>query len=296
MGAGALRTVCGGRQVRVWPGQAGCVACGSGKAMVFSPDFPRSVTRRPQPVEQLEFLKSVHRLPKPGVRIRAQHAVRRHLLHGTLLQHDAGIVGQKIKQARAADHVAAVDEATLRLRFLVETLDPGLPEIQLPEATRGMHGGERAGFPAGLMLPHDAGDIDRPHPVAIGEVEVFVRPEVFPDEPDSVGGHGILPRVGECHRPVLLAMGVVKLYGRSTTKHQGGVAGVPKVIPEIVFDHVALVAETEDELLVAVAGVSLHDMPEDGAIPDRHHRLGSKFGLLAEPSAFAATQDYDFHG
>ncbi len=85
---------------------------------------------------------------------------------------------------------------------------------------------------------------------------------------------------GEGDAPVLLVVSAVKFHCRATAEGERGVAGVPKVVAEVILDHIALVAEAEDELPMAVMSVGLHDVPEDRAVADRHHRFRAELGLL----------------
>ena len=54
------------------------------------------------------------------------------------------------------------------------------------------------------------------------------------------------------------------------------------VVQEVILDHVAAIAEAEDELAHSVVGVHLHDVPQDGAAADLDHRFGAEFGLFPE--------------
>ncbi len=47
------------------------------------------------------------------------------------------------------------------------------------------------------------------------------------------------------------------------------------VVEEVVLDHIAAVAEAQDEVLVPEVRVVLHHVPEDRPIADGHHRLGT---------------------
>ena len=55
------------------------------------------------------------------------------------------------------------------------------------------------------------------------------------------------------------------------------------VVEEVLLDDVGLVAEAQHEVLVAVVGVVLHDMPQNRAVPDRDHGLRDPLGMIAEP-------------
>lgn len=73
----------------------------------------------------------------------------------------------------------------------------------------------------------------------------------------------------------------------------GGLVGV--VVAEEILDEVATVTEAEDEVLVPVVGVELHQVPEDGPVTDAHQRLGDGVGVFAEPGAQAAAKNDYFH-
>jgi len=55
---------------------------------------------------------------------------------------------------------------------------------------------------------------------------------------------------------------------------EGDVGCVQEVVGEVFLDDVALVAETDDEVIDAVLGVELEDVPEDGAAADLDMGLG----------------------
>ena len=60
------------------------------------------------------------------------------------------------------------------------------------------------------------------------------------------------------------------------------------IVAEEILDHLALVAEAEDEFVEAEGGVNLHDVPEDRAIADWHHGFGAVLGFFPQPGAFAS--------
>ena len=75
----------------------------------------------------------------------------------------------------------------------------------------------------------------------------------------------------------------------------GHVAAERQVVEEEPLDVLAAVAERDHELVEAVVGVVLHDVPEDRAPADLDHRLRAQFGLLGQPRALTAREDDDFH-
>ena len=163
------------------------------------------------------------------------------------------------------------------------------------KATGGVDGGQGADF-AGGLVGSDAGvDVDGGQSVAVGKQKRFARRDVALDGFDAEGGHGILPGIGQGDIPVLLIMIVVTCDFGGVAEFEGDVAGVPQVVAEVVFDHVALVAEAEDEVLVPVLGIGFHDVPEDGFAPDGDHGFGAKLGFFAEAGALSAAEDDYFH-
>lgn len=69
-----------------------------------------------------------------------------------------------------------------------------------------------------------------------------------------------------------------------------------EVVREVFLDDVLLVACADDEFVVAVVAVQLHDVPEDGHPPQLHHGLGLELGFFADAGPEPAGQDDDFHG
>ncbi len=87
----------------------------------------------------------------------------------------------------------------------------------------------------------------------------------------------------------------VILHLRRTAELHGYVADVPMVISEKVADHLALVSEAENEVLVSLRGIIPHHVPEDRATADRDHRFQTELGFFAQACAETAAEDDDFH-
>src|SRR5262245_17705510 len=66
------------------------------------------------------------------------------------------------------------------------------------------------------------------------------------------------------------------------------------VVEKVALDHVRSMSEAQDEVLVPEMSVVLHDVPQDGAIPNLHHRLGDVLGI-ADPQAQSAAEQNDLH-
>ena len=54
-----------------------------------------------------------------------------------------------------------------------------------------------------------------------------------------------------------------------------------EVVGKVLFDEVALVAATDDEVGDAVVRIHLHDVPQDGLATDFDHGLGAGRGFFA---------------
>jgi len=76
---------------------------------------------------------------------------------------------------------------------------------------------------------------------------------------------------------------------------EGHIGGVEEVVGEVFLDDVALVSEADDEVVDALSGVELEDVPEDGAAADFHHGLGADGGFFTEACADSACEDDRFH-
>ena len=73
------------------------------------------------------------------------------------------------------------------------------------------------------------------------------------------------------------------------------IAGRLIVVQKIVLDDVRLVAEAQDEILMAVLAVVLHDVPQDRLVADRHHRLWNVLRIIADARAEPAAEQDNLH-
>src|SRR5438552_48163 len=66
------------------------------------------------------------------------------------------------------------------------------------------------------------------------------------------------------------------------------------VLQEIVLDNVATITKAKDKVLMAVVGVVLHHVPNDGTIPNVYHRLRQVLAVSDPQSQATAKKNY-FH-
>src|SRR3546814_107593 len=129
-------------------------------------------------------------------------------------------------------------------------------------------------------------------PVAVGEQEALAADDIACPLQASAG-HGVVAGVEHRDLPLLdAAAHAGHLAGRQIDPE---VAVQACVVEKIELDDLRLVAGEHDELVEAVVGVDLHDVPDDGTAADLHHGLGPHDGLLGQPAAVAAGEDHHLH-
>ena len=67
------------------------------------------------------------------------------------------------------------------------------------------------------------------------------------------------------------------------------------VVQKIILDKVGSVTQAENEVIVPVMGVLLHNMPEDRSVSDVYHRLGNGLRKFTQPHSLPATKQNYFH-
>lgn len=76
---------------------------------------------------------------------------------------------------------------------------------------------------------------------------------------------------------------------------EGDIRHMQKIIGEVFLDDVALVAAADNELIDAVTGVDLHDMPEDWHAADLHHGFGAHGSFFTQARAQPTCENHCFH-
>src|ERR1700719_1998205 len=67
------------------------------------------------------------------------------------------------------------------------------------------------------------------------------------------------------------------------------------IAEEIVFDHLTLVAQSEDETLDLVVRINVHEVPEDGMHAHFDHWLGPHRGFLGQARSKTASENDSSH-
>src|SRR6476646_7090010 len=68
-----------------------------------------------------------------------------------------------------------------------------------------------------------------------------------------------------------------------------------EVVSKIFLDHVALIAQTNDEIRQSIMAVDFHDMPQDRTPPDLNHRLRLDRSLFRNARTQSARKNDDLH-
>ena len=87
----------------------------------------------------------------------------------------------------------------------------------------------------------------------------------------------------------------MKLYPAIAAETDSEVLGVCFLIQEEVLDDMSLVAKAQDEILVTITGVELHDVPHNREAPDWDHRFGYMFRNITYACAVTTAQNNNFH-
>ena len=138
-------------------------------------------------------------------------------------------------------------------------------------------------------------DVAVNHAITIGgqkSVGIDIRQCPF----NTAAGHRFGTGIEERHSPIFLGvMAELRDRGFGPEPHRD-ITRVPVVVSEIFFDNFASITETENEVLVPVVGIILHDVPKNRATADRDHRLRTEFGFFTQTCPEAAAQNNYFHG
>ncbi len=121
-------------------------------------------------------------------------------------------------------------------------------------------------------------DVDVGDAVAVGEAERFLIAHMLGHPGQSPAGHGFLAGVHQRHSPWL---GLALMYVHGVLFHvEGHIGHVQEVIGEVLLDHIALVSAADHEIVDAMGGIDLHDVPQDRLAADLDHWLGLQVGLF----------------
>ena len=131
---------------------------------------------------------------------------------------------------------------------------------------------ERRLFAMLLMESDECSDIDITHAIAIGKTKRLFIFHILANALQTPARHCVLARIHQGDRPGLC---IVLVHPLTIAFHaEGDIGLVQEVIRKILFDHVALVATTNHEIIHAMRRIDLHDVPKNRLAANLNHRLG----------------------
>ena len=237
------------------------------------------------------ILEGVHVLPEPRMPHRDQAPLLdqpRERLHDQLLP-----LVEVVEDLLAEHEVPPVDPDVGR-STLDDALDPALG-IGAGDVERGRwRHGDEARHRIGLLHALDqGGQVEVGQVVAVVGEEELVVPDVLADPAEALADRGVVAGVDEVDAP---AVEITLEQLDASLRGEAEVVRDPLLIAgEVPLDDVGLVAEAEDELLVAEGRVVLHHVPEDRPVADLDHGLGDGVGHVAQAHAQSTAEEDDLH-
>src|SRR5207245_621206 len=131
-------------------------------------------------------------------------------------------------------------------------------------------------------------------PIAVVREEDGIVPEITPHGVETLADVGVQTGVGEGDRP---SRDVTAVYSdvHASSEELEVVRQALVVVEEVSLDEIATITETENELGVAEVRVVLHEMPDDRAVADVHHRLRYRLRVLPQPGSKPTAKEDNLH-
>lgn len=236
--------------------------------------------------------KGIHGLPEPFMLICHQFTFIGQSLQRTGFP--TRLVAIDILYAgRLKDKKATVDPASVPLGLLGEPGHPVFLHVEGAVPARRLHRGHRCLAAMLLVEGNQRRDIDIAQPVTIGEAERLSVPKVLPDTPQPPPGHGGLAGIDQRHLPWF---GLAAVHLHFVGLHvKGHVRHVQEVIGKVLLDDIPFVTAADDEVMDAMMGIELHDVPENRPAADLDHGLGPKVSFFGDAGSVATGEDDGFH-
>src|ERR1700730_937464 len=130
--------------------------------------------------------------------------------------------------------------------------------------------------------------------VAVGHAEWLVGGQQVTNTLETAASQRFVTGIDQSNAPRRQRGGtdVVDLLLREIDRH---IRPVKDVIREIFLDDVALVPETDDEVVKPVLRVEHHNVPQNWRTADLDHRLRFHLCLLADASSKSTGKQHNFH-
>ena len=191
------------------------------------------------------------------------------------------------------DKEAAIDPAAFFAGLFAEGVDFSAVQTKGPETCSRLDAGH-SDILAMRFVEGDGGrNVDIGYAIAVSHAKRLVAFNVFCDLLESAAGAGFFASVNERDAPGLGDRIVNRHFvGRHI---EGDVGGMQEVVGEVLLNDVTLVATADDEVIDAVAGVDLEDVPKNGQATDFDHGFGPDGGFFTDPGAETACEYHCLH-
>ena len=191
------------------------------------------------------------------------------------------------------NHIATIDIASAAYWLFLEGRHAVTLEDHLAEPGGGMDGGNGDETLRAFVRGKNRGDVYVCHAVSVGEEESMVRgAKVFCRARHSSARHRVESRTDERDFPVRFRDGLMEGDRGIVSEGDGRIGHAQVVVCEEIDKCFALVSKTKDESAASKSRIDFHDMPQNGLLPDGHHRLGKQFRDLAEARSLAPAQNH----
>lgn len=267
-----------------------------GSSVIF-PYAPRGFARSPKIVEHFHIAQRVHALPEAFMMVHHQLAVAGEALHGLAFEDAVVVRSHIIEDALIEDKEAAIDATGACLRFFDKLNDLIATHDHVAKARRRVDAGDCGDAFVAAVERQQFFEVYVADTVAVGHHEEW-RGDVVTHAGEARASHGVKAGVGEGDVPLFVrAAGVNRDRAAAARADVDGEVTVHEFeVEEILFDHLALVAEADDEVAKSEVGVVFHDVPKNGALADRDHGFRAEFSFFAQARALATGKDDNFDG
>src|SRR5215471_10836093 len=144
------------------------------------------------------------------------------------------------------------------------------------------------------MKGNERGEVNVGEAITIGHAKRSAAIKEACDTFEAAAGVGIRTCVSQSDTP---RFGMAAVISQLVLSDVDGDVGIVKdLVGKIFLDHVAPIAEANDELHDAVKRIDLHDMPEDRSSANLDHRLWAKLRLFRDPRTKTAGENNRLHG
>jgi hypothetical protein len=262
---------------------------------VLSSSFyaPGSVTRIPELVQVLAVTLGVHGVPEASMLANTQFAIPREPHERIALQNAPLFVADVAEKIPPEKEIPSIDPVIGKFRFLGKFDNLVVIQLQFAEARGRVDAEHGTDFFLREVKAKLLAQIHVSHAIAVGDCEVLGVAQIFLCSARyPTPGHRQGARVSKRNGPILLVIDFMDLYVvRLQFDREIAVHGW--IIEKIGFDDIGFVAEAKDEFLKSVMRICPHDVPKDGIVSYRDHRLGADVGLLAQTGTKPTAKDKD---